>query len=257
MNAKRLCEWPPVCFADAAPGRKLCYSHYGEGRRTNAASKAPTTRAPLTLATAAANNAACATPPPINRSGVRHPSGGLLRTVAWDLETTSLTVLMGRVLACSFYDCETGEVWSFRADDPEFYNPEDPIDDSKLVAAIRDQIEAFDTWITWNGILFDVKFLKGRLLKANERLPEPRFHLDGMWIIRTNCRMSSKLDNVAKFLDLPEQKTPISWEVWQRAMAGHRESLDNVVIHCEADVRTTYETMRRLKQYVKQLPRRS
>ena len=36
--------------------------------------------------------------------------------------------------------------------------------DKKLAVALRDEMEKYDGWITWNGLLFDLPFLDDRLL---------------------------------------------------------------------------------------------
>lgn len=86
-------------------------------------------------------------------------------TLFWDLETTGLTAIMGRLLACAFAD-GFGRTHSFRIED---FPGRTPIDDSRLVVAVRDELEQADLWVTWNGKLFDVPFLNARLLKAGER----------------------------------------------------------------------------------------
>lgn len=178
---------------------------------------------------------------------------GFLRTVAWDLETTSLTALMGRILCCSFHDLDTGETWTFRGDDPQFLNPKDIIDDSKLAVVIRDQLEQYDVIIAHNGILFDHKFLKARLLKAGERLPEKRFVVDPRWTISSNFRISGALGKATQYLNLPEQKGGEGWEVWQRAMAGDSEALDLIVKYCEQDCLALADLARTVKPAMQKL----
>lgn len=180
---------------------------------------------------------------------------GFLRSVCYDLETTDLHALMGRILCASFQDMETGETWTLRGDDPEYLNPDDPIDDSYLVEAIRDTLEKYDVWIGQNHLLFDNKMLKARLLKWGHRLPEPRWQVDIMWLVRTHFKMSSKLENIAKYLGLEAKPSP-TWDEWSRAAAGHRESMNIIVDRCEADVRITSDAARRLKPAIRTLQRK-
>jgi len=172
--------------------------------------------------------------------------------VAWDLETTDLKALMGRVLCCSFMEITPPGTalrrpYTFRGDRAPWMNVptskwhEDPeaISDAKLVVAIRDELERYNMIVSWNGKLFDAAFLNARLLKIRERPLRPQFHLDSMWYAAgsSNRIGSRKLDNVQRFLGLSESKTPITWEDWQRAGMGNMKAFNQVVKHCEQDVK--------------------
>jgi DNA polymerase III epsilon subunit-like protein len=106
-----------------------------------------------------------------------------------------------------------------------------------------------------NSKLFDRKFLNARLIKAGERPKNSQFHFDTMWTIRTHLRTSSKLDNIQKFLNLPDEKTPISWDDWMRAGAFDGSAMDQVVKHCEQDVRVLEQAYWKLLPYQRTLRR--
>src|SRR5262245_59132036 len=171
-----------------------------------------------------------------------------LRVGFWDLECTSLSAMIGRVLCCSFKSIGQ-KAYTFRGDDAK-YKGRRPSDDSKLVVAIRDELEKFDIIVGHNSKMFDARFLAGRLLKAGARAREKRLHVDTMWVIRSHMRVSSKLDNVQQFLGLPLAKTPISWESWQDAAANLKEAMDEVVHHCEQDVKVLELAYYKLIPYV-------
>lgn len=181
----------------------------------------------------------------------------MFRTVGFDLECTSLSGMIGRVLCCSFVeigeDLEADRVWTIRGDDKP-YRRKDLADDSRLAVAIRDTLETADIIVGHNSKLFDRKFLNARLAKAGERGLAPMWHIDTMWIVRTHMRTSSKLDNLTKFLGLP-LKTDITWDDWARAVGGDRTSMDEVVTHCEADVRALAEAARKLKPFMRTMPK--
>lgn len=179
-----------------------------------------------------------------------------MKIVFYDLETTDLKALMGRVLCGSFVTYASDDVVTLRADDPK-YRSKDSIDDRKLVVAIRDILEEADMIVGWNSELFDIPFLNARLALAGERPFNPHFHLDLMWYSGgSSMRIGSKkLDNVAKFFDLDQQKTPITWKDWQRAATGDIEAMHMVVKHCEADVLILKEVYDHLLPYVKNLHR--
>jgi len=155
-----------------------------------------------------------------------------------DTESTSLTAIMGRLLCASFVGLE-GEPHTFRLDTPP-YKSKDVIDDSRLAVAIRDELEKANLIVGWNSKLHDVPLLNARLSKAGERPYHcQNFHLDAMWYAGGSSQKigSRKLDNVAKFYGLADQKTELSWETWQRAGAKDKKAMDEVVAHCEADVK--------------------
>lgn len=182
-----------------------------------------------------------------------------MKICAWDLETTDLKGLMGRLLCCSFAPIDghaVGEVYTFRADERRF-KTRSKIDDSKLALAIRDELERYDLIIGWNSKLFDAPFLNARLTYAGQRPLRTHFHLDLMYYARGGAMRigSSKLVNVQKFLRLGEEKTEISWERWQEAALGDRAAMDEVVVHCEQDVKVLGLAYPRMLPYVANLHR--
>lgn len=170
--------------------------------------------------------------------------------------------MFGRILCCSFKPISWGvepkhnPPYTFRGDDRKYRVNGDVADDSKLAVAIRNELESADLLVAWNGILFDYKFLNARLFRVGERPREARWTFDPMWTVRSNIRCSSKLDNVAQFLDLTEQKTGISWPDWLRGAAFDKKAMDVIVEHCEADVKVLEQAYWRLLPYQKALKRR-
>src|SRR5256885_4482620 len=127
-----------------------------------------------------------------------------MRIVGWDLECSSLSGMMGRILVSGFKPIVPSEYghsapYIFRGDDKRFCNKKNLADDAELAVATRDELEKFDVVVAHNGILFDRKFLNARLLKVGERPLHPIFFVDTMWIVRTHMRTSSKLDNLQQY----------------------------------------------------------
>lgn len=184
-----------------------------------------------------------------------------MRILAFDLECTNLSGMIGRILCCSFKpivwgaDKEEYPPYTFRGDDKKYRVNGDVADDSKLAIAIRDELEDADMLIAHNGKLFDSKFLNARLFKAAVRPRQPRFFLDTMWTVRTHLRMSSKLANIQQFAGLEDEKTPISWDSWQRGAAFDTKAMDEIVKHCEQDVLVLEQAYWRLLPYQRTLQR--
>jgi len=188
--------------------------------------------------------------------------GSSMRICAFDIETTDLKALMGGVLVVSFQPIaisleftKTIAPYTFRIDDPRF-KPKggDWEDDSKLVDAVLRELEQYDLIVSWNGKLFDRKFLYAKALEHRLAPARLRWHLDAMWIVRNGMKIgSSKLDNVSKFLDLEDRKTEIAWKEWRKAARGVKSALDEVQTHCEQDVKVLAEAYWILLPYVRQL----
>jgi uncharacterized protein YprB with RNaseH-like and TPR domain len=127
------------------------------------------------------------------------------------------------------------------------------IDDGPLVVAVRDQLEAADVIVGWNSKLHDVPLLNARLAKAGERPVRLNLHSDIMWYAAGSSMKigSRKLDNVSKYFNVEDAKTPLDWETWQLAGTGDSKALAKVVEHCEYDVKVTGQVLRHLMPYVR------
>lgn len=184
-----------------------------------------------------------------------------MRIVAWDLECSSLSGMVGRILCSGFKqimppECRKSKVYILRGDDALYNNPDDLADDSKLAIATRDELEKYDVIVAHNGILFDRKFLNARLIKVDARPIKPMFFVDTMWIVRTHMRASSKLDNVQKFLNLPDEKTDITWDNWQRGLSGDKAAMDEIVKHNKQDLLVLEQAYWRLLPAMRTLSRK-
>ena len=161
------------------------------------------------------------------------------RIAFYDIETTDLGALMGRVLAISIVD-EFG-VLTHRtyADFPG----KNILDDSGLIDWFLEELEQYDMVVTWNGKLFDQPFINARALKGLVVPPRggnSMMHLDLMYVFKgAKVRFgSAKLDNVARALGVANQKTPLDFLTWEKASVGDMDALALVQEHCDADVRT-------------------
>ena len=139
--------------------------------------------------------------------------------------------------------------------------------DAVLVRAIKTEMERFDGWITWNGLLFDLPFIDDRLLIAGYPPLEKRFArgLDMMWHARTGkSRLSSsRLDWVAKALKCPIKKTDLDLVTWKDAEAEAiqrfkrgRAAYATIVAHCDADLEVTEWVYQHLKPRIQMISKR-
>lgn len=168
-----------------------------------------------------------------------------MRICFWDLETTNLSALMGRIVTSAFleWDADSNkEAYVFRCDDTKFRG-RSKIDDGKLALATRDELEKYDLICGHNIRNFDIPFLNARLAKAGHRPLNKHFIIDTMYYVGgISMRIGSrKLVNVQKFFNLGEAKTEIDWECWQEAALGEKDAMEEVVVHNIQDVKVLRE----------------
>lgn len=194
-----------------------------------------------------------------------------MKAVAFDLETTNLSGIMGIVLCGSFLEIVPPGYYSNHRNvgpSPRTLciergerNRFDPNPDKVLCTEIRDRLESYNMVVGWNSKLFDIPFLNARLAFHNERPFKPQFSLDLMYYAGgVSTRIGSrKLVNVEKFLKLSEStdggKTDIDWDTWKAAGLGDPAAMKEVKKHCEQDVKVLGAAYWRLLPFVANLHR--
>ena len=137
--------------------------------------------------------------------------------------------------------------------------------DKDLVVAVRDALEAYDGFITWNGIMFDIPFINDRLMLNGHDPLEKRFHIDAMYYARQGISTftSSRLDWVSKGLGVESRKTPLEMNTWKMAEAeairGFTKGRDNysqIITHNLADLEVTEQVYEKLKPRIGQISKR-
>jgi len=141
------------------------------------------------------------------------------------------------------------------------FGPSDAHLDEKVVLALRAEMERFDGWITWYGLMFDLCFIDDRLMLCNHSPLERRFArgLDMMyqasWGKGTFERRS--LEHVAYHLGYPGKtahRVPLSKTIGEEAkkeaksrFKNGRKFYDIVLKHNEGCVAMTAFAYERLK----------
>lgn len=169
----------------------------------------------------------------------------------FDYETTGLKANFGRTLCMSVTDM-FGTVTTLRGDDPR-YAGRNRRDDSRLIAACRDQLEQYNILCSWNGKRFDLRYMNGRLMLGGERpMRGDLMHIDLLPISRHYLAWHShRLDAVAKTLRLSIQKTELDFDEIEAARDGEREAMDSIVEHCEHDVLVLRQVFARYQDLLK------
>ncbi len=117
-------------------------------------------------------------------------------------------------------------------------------------------LSSADTWVTYFGKGFDLKMLNSYFLEAGlEPLP-PIQHVDLYFTVRNNLLLHShRLENVARFLGCPYEKTDILPRTWRAAFAGEREAVEYIRDHCLRDVQILAWIYPKLRPFVRLHPR--
>ncbi len=168
-----------------------------------------------------------------------------------DIETTFST--QPRVLYAAIADA-WGNVEQFHRND---YPGENSLfDDSELVEAIVKAAAKYDIIVTWNGKMFDIPVLNGRMAYhgRTERI-KPRMHLDLMYYARGQMMRigRSSLESVSRYFGTDNSKTPLDVRTWDRAVAGDDEAYADIVKHCDADTLVLRDVFGTLKHSVSNL----
>ena len=174
----------------------------------------------------------------------------------FDIETTGLTAIMGRLLSCSIADNFGNLVTGTILD----YPGKTIIDDSALAEWYRDQLEQYDILVGWNSKMYDVPMLNARLMRWGKRpMRGDMMHADIMWKARASSSGlrigSSKLDNVAKFFRTKNQKSEIDWDTWTLAGTGDPDAIAEVTRHGRADVLVTRDVFNHVKPLIRTIHR--
>ena len=160
----------------------------------------------------------------------------------WDLETTFSTqpiVLFG-ASADQF-----GRVTAFEKGD-------DITNDKELVRSIRDHLNDQDIWVTWNGKLFDVPVLNGRLIFHGLEPLRNKMHIDLMYkATGSSVRIGRRsLLSVSEYFGVANRKTPLTVSIWDAAMAGKPGAYELIAEHGSADVLVTRDVFNVLKPQI-------
>lgn len=179
-----------------------------------------------------------------------------MKVLFYDTESTALTGDWGRILCASFAELE-GDPYTFRKD-VKPYSGRTVIDDSRLVKAIRNEIENADIIVGWNSILHDIPLLNARLAASGERPIQTGerygiMHIDLMYYAGGQSLKigSRRLDNVSNFFGTEGAKTKLDGEIWQMAATGDKTAMDDIVEHCEIDTTVLRELWPKLAPNVK------
>lgn|SRR3990167_6103775 len=161
-----------------------------------------------------------------------------LKICILDIETTSLRGDYGGMIICAVLrSYPSGKSWSIRIDDPE--NP-DVRSDKWIVKKLVEKINEQDMLVTWNGSMFDLRFIDTRCYKHKLPLMKAIFHRDILYHARSKLMIRSRRLNVVHdFLFGGSNKTSLTEQVWEGMLCREKWAISYMVSHCIIDCRET------------------
>lgn len=127
--------------------------------------------------------------------------------------------------------------------------------DKKLMEELVIDLRQFDRIVTHYGTdrKFDIPFLRTRCLKYNLDFPcNKSIYVEDTFIMaRSKLRLSrNRLENICDFLGIEAKNHKLNPPIWQKAMAGHKASLEYIWLHNKEDVISLEEVWKKIFQYV-------
>lgn len=158
------------------------------------------------------------------------------KVACWDIEASGLAATFGG-LYCATIKVDGQRPKTFRIDRSASYK-EEPWDDRELAIRLRDEIEKCQVLVGYNSINYDLPFLNSRLIAHGERVVGPAVkHVDLLRVVRFRMRLhSNTLESLLQHIGAHNRKTKLEPELWRKAAAGHRYSMNQIVKHNIADV---------------------
>lgn len=173
----------------------------------------------------------------------------------FDLETSSLDAWTGDLLCASIVDQFGNLRHATRFD----FEQRSVLDDRGLVLWVRDNLEEFDIISAWNGFMFDQPIIQAKLIEHGERVMRDIMGLDLMYKARPGRYGvkvgSSKLKNVALWLNTPNQKPDVAPIVWRKAGIGDEDAIQELLERCDADCFVMRDIFKHLKPMIRTLHR--
>lgn len=181
----------------------------------------------------------------------------LVSSIVLDIETTALYADLGVALCMSYESSEDpGVVHTLRTDHLNAKDWKRGVrgNDRELVKQANEVIRGHDIVIAHNGRFFDLPFLRTRAI-VHRLAPLPDMVIiDPVRVARSKFRFQR--NSLARMLDtlgLSEKKTPLELSTWMDVLHnGTRAGMEEIVEHCEADVRALSGLLPYVRPFIKQ-----
>jgi uncharacterized protein YprB with RNaseH-like and TPR domain len=204
--------------------------------------------------------------------------GGTRNFDGWEVKRRRIGATSGRVplpaagpeyvgLTIGYFDIETtfstqpimlyGAIADAFGNVREFRRGDDITDDKALVDEYARALEEYDILVSWNGKLFDVPVIQGRLAFHGLEPLNLKMHTDAMYYATGQfARIGRKsLQSVSEYFEVQNAKTPLRVRQWDGAMSGKAEEYEKIAEHCNADVLVLRDVFHVLKRFIRTIHR--
>jgi uncharacterized protein YprB with RNaseH-like and TPR domain len=178
-----------------------------------------------------------------------------MKTGIFDLETSGLYANFGIILCCSIKEYGHKGVKTIRADQFPSWN-KDKTNQLLLITRIVNELRQYNILVAHNGQYFDKQWINTLSMKYGcEADIRWKMFIDPVLIARRHLRLGrNSLDQLLDYFEIPNKKSHVSGRVWVRAsLNGDRKALDEIVSHCEEDVKAlenVYDKVRKLVEKI-------
>ena len=173
----------------------------------------------------------------------------------FDIESTDLKANVGFLLCWGLLTTD-GTVYSDRISRREIMGSSiEP--DRRITASALRALREVDVIVTYNGIHFDVPFLRTRALAHGLRFPAygQLLHIDLYFAVKSLVRTTNKrMGTITEFLGMTP-KDHYDVRVWNSARRGDNTSLQHIYDHNISDLHITQDLLIALGPYKKWLRR--
>jgi uncharacterized protein YprB with RNaseH-like and TPR domain len=176
----------------------------------------------------------------------------------FDLETSGLYANFGIILCCSSKPYEHSGVTTIRADDFPAWKT-DRTNQLLLTTRIVNELRKYDILVAHNGQYFDKAWINTLSMKYDfdADIRWKKF-IDPVLIARRHLRMGrNSLDQLLDYFEVPNKKSHVSGRMWMAAsLNGDRKAMDEIVRHCEADVKALEGVYNKVRKLVERIDNR-
>lgn len=168
----------------------------------------------------------------------------------FDLESTGFEGNNDYLICSAIKDWKSDKVWTANISTDDVLSHKF---DKDLVAKTRAELDKYDIIVTYNGILFDNKMFRTRMMAHNIDpfdLKE-KIGFDLYWKVRSLLNLSrSSLKVATKFFGI-DGKTDLDFSVWKLAALGDKKVMKGLLEHNRQDVIILEKLFEKIRPYCK------
>jgi uncharacterized protein YprB with RNaseH-like and TPR domain len=170
-----------------------------------------------------------------------------------DIETSNLDANFGVMLTWAI-KTNDGYLISDALHKSDLENCEPDKIDTRIVKNLVEEIQQYDTIVTYYGKRFDVPFLRTRALVDGVEFPAygSLKHIDVYFWAKFKLKLNSnRLDTVARTLFGSTEKNHIEFKYWIAGTRGDEEAIDYILDHNQRDVEELERVYYKLENFAR------